>query len=362
MPPMNPGSFKGGFASSFKNSFKQLTGSNRKTVPEPAQFTWQRPGQVTDGPFRTHYQLTGPANGRLVVCIHGMGTYSSPIFEDLVPLLERAGFLVLQYDLLGMGFSHSSPNGTYTDKMFVSQLESLIEHLNLSESPFDIIAHSSGAALAVKYAHRHPRVQSLVLLSPTGLCGKPNSIGCFGRNQEVYGVIGVTEKNWRSGFESHQGAVALREQELVDHQKLMYENNPAAKEAVALFAQQFPQHDLEHELISVTNRTNRKVLIGWGKYDKVVPMHPNLDRWKKILNDSPSKVEYEIVDGGHFFHLEQRHLSLIRITNFLVGYAAVVNKELSTVPPVDESPRNDSQALSQASTIGGGPKKAFLEF
>ena len=58
----------------------------------------------------THYTLTGPSNGRLAVCVHGM-TLASYTFTDVSQMLGQAGFRVLRYDLFGRGLSTGPPPG-----------------------------------------------------------------------------------------------------------------------------------------------------------------------------------------------------------------------------------------------------------
>jgi hypothetical protein len=76
----------------------------------PKELVWKRPGKMSkgiEGRFITHFRLAGPPEGRLVVCIHAMGT-SSFFFDGLAYELAGKGFLVLQYDLMGMGYSKAA--------------------------------------------------------------------------------------------------------------------------------------------------------------------------------------------------------------------------------------------------------------
>ncbi len=68
-------------------------------------YVWKRPGEMSTGKHPTHYRLSGPPEGRLVICIHAMGT-ASFFFDELAHLLAGKGFLVLQYDLMGAGYSN----------------------------------------------------------------------------------------------------------------------------------------------------------------------------------------------------------------------------------------------------------------
>src|SRR5690349_4817006 len=84
------------------------------------------PGQfakLTDG--YTHYQLSGPQDGRVVVLAAG---FSVPyyIWDPTFNALTSAGFRVLRYDYYGRGYS-DRPGIAFTDEMYVRQLEELLQ-------------------------------------------------------------------------------------------------------------------------------------------------------------------------------------------------------------------------------------------
>jgi pimeloyl-ACP methyl ester carboxylesterase len=121
----------------------------------------------------THYNLSGPSNGRLAVCVHGM-TLASYTFTDLSITLTHAGYRVLRYDLFGRGLSSGPPPGAPCNtKTYVAQLELLLQGLGLwAEASHNgvLIGASLGGAIAAAFCAAHRELFSqLVLVAPVGL-------------------------------------------------------------------------------------------------------------------------------------------------------------------------------------------------
>ena len=134
------------------------------------------PGQfieLSDG--ITHYELSGLADGPVVILVHG---FSVPyyIWDTTFAELTGAGFRVLRYDLYGRGFS-DRPRIDYDGALFERQIVELIESLELEE-PLDIVGLSMGGAVVVRLpTSRWPRPGSAVSRSAFSadkdrLCGR----------------------------------------------------------------------------------------------------------------------------------------------------------------------------------------------
>lgn len=114
-----------------------------------------------------HYRLTGPADGPLVVMIHGFSVPSF-VWNDYVKPLNDAGFRVLAYDNYGRGFS-DRPATRYDAAFMDRQLDELLKALKIDRR-VDLVGYSMGGAIATIFAARHPeRVRSLTLIAPAGL-------------------------------------------------------------------------------------------------------------------------------------------------------------------------------------------------
>ena len=63
----------------------------------------------------------------------------------------------LMYDISGRGYSHSQTKHPMTIQLFVTQLEELLEALNIPPSTkLQIVAWSMGTIVGTKYAYDHP--------------------------------------------------------------------------------------------------------------------------------------------------------------------------------------------------------------
>jgi len=112
----------------------------------------------------THYELTGPENGQVVVLIHG-ATIPMYMWDVQVDAFSKAGFRVLRYDMYGRGYS-DRPDGDYSQAFFRKQLLDLLDALKISQ-PVDLVGVSMGGAMAVDFTANHPdRVKDMALISP----------------------------------------------------------------------------------------------------------------------------------------------------------------------------------------------------
>lgn len=112
----------------------------------------------------THYNLTGPIDGTLVVLVHG-GTIPVWTWNKQTKALNEAGFRVLSYDQYGRGYS-DRPKVTYDQELYKQQLLELVDKLGLHQK-FDLIGLSVGGGTAVNFTAHYPdRVRKLILISP----------------------------------------------------------------------------------------------------------------------------------------------------------------------------------------------------
>lgn len=118
--------------------------------------------ELSDGV--THYELTGPDDGPVVVLIHG-GTIPFFAWDAQVPALVDAGFRVLRYTQFGRGYS-DRPALDYDRELYQRQLVELLDALDI-KGPVHVVGVSFGGATAATFAQEHPeRVDKVALIAP----------------------------------------------------------------------------------------------------------------------------------------------------------------------------------------------------
>ena len=116
--------------------------------------------RITTGGVDISYVDTG--DGDPIVFLHGNPT-SSYLWRNIIPHLEPAG-RCLAPDLMGMGESGSSPNGSYRFADHSAILDQWFEDLGLT-SDVTLVVHDWGSALGFHWAKRHPeRIKGLVYM------------------------------------------------------------------------------------------------------------------------------------------------------------------------------------------------------
>jgi len=136
---------------------------------------------VSVGGHRLHYEVEGPANGRAVVLVHGLGGRAED-WRDLAPYVAKAGFRVYLPDLIGYGRSEKPADFSYSVHDEADVVVGFLDALELKQ--VDLGGWSMGGAIVQHVAADHPdRVRRLLLFDSAGLyAGISESIGsarCF---------------------------------------------------------------------------------------------------------------------------------------------------------------------------------------
>jgi pimeloyl-ACP methyl ester carboxylesterase len=112
----------------------------------------------------THYELSGPEDGQVVVLLHG-ATIPMYAWDAQVKPLTDAGYRVLRYDMYGRGYS-DRPDGDYSQAFYRKQLADLLDALKVKQ-PVDLVGLSMGGGLAMDFTANYPdRVKDVALVAP----------------------------------------------------------------------------------------------------------------------------------------------------------------------------------------------------
>ena len=134
----------------------------------------------------THFQWSGPEDGPVAVCIHGLTTPSF-VWRSTTTGLVDQGFRVLTYDLYGRGFS-DRPSGVQDQAFFLRQLNDLLQDQKVT-GQLTVIGYSMGGVVAAAFASAHPdRVRDMILLAPAGM--KTQGFGLL-RQISLIPVVGL---------------------------------------------------------------------------------------------------------------------------------------------------------------------------
>jgi pimeloyl-ACP methyl ester carboxylesterase len=109
---------------------------------------------------------TGTANGRTAVLLHGRNFFGE-YWKETIAFLAAAGWRVVVPDQIGFGKS-SKPDIALSFHALARNTKALLDELRIARA--DVIAHSMGCMLAVRFALMYPdAVGSLTLEGPIGL-------------------------------------------------------------------------------------------------------------------------------------------------------------------------------------------------
>ena len=272
----------------FNEESKTLDDNIRRGLP--GQFI-----KLSDG--YVHYELSGPDDGPVVILIHGISAHYF-VWDDTHPVLTKAGFRVLRYDLYGRGFS-DRPNVTYDEQLFDRQLLELLSALKIRE-PADLVGSSMGGAIAVIFAARHPeKARKLLLIDPAGY---PVNLPLAGRMVRLP-VVGdyltyafgnpIMLRGFKDYFSKLDKLSAFSEKY---RQQTQY---TGFKRAILSTLRNF-NLDNQKTAYETVGKQGRQVMLIWGREDKIIPFSNN-EMIRAVIRD----VDFHAIDAaGHLPHYE----------------------------------------------------------
>lgn len=257
----------------------------------------------------THYEMAGPADGDIIVLVHGLSV-PAYIWDPTFAALSQAGLRVLRYDLYGRGFS-DRPNAVYNLDLFVQQLVDLLEALEIS-TPVGLAGLSMGGPIAASFSVRfHERVNKLCLIDPAGFIDwHPLPI----RLLRLPGVGELLMKYYGEQFVVNgQAGDFYRPQPFPEYgEKARPQMCYKGYQRALLSTLRKGPLNGQSELYQQLGRMQIPVLFVWGKEDQTFPF----DLSSKALALVPQAELLAVDESGHIPHYERSNLVNPRLVNF----------------------------------------------
>ena len=119
------------------------------------------------GTLRLHYLDEGPADGPVVLCLHGEPSWCY-LYRKMIPLFVAAGLRVIAPDLVGFGRSDKPVRREdYSYAAHVRWVLALLDGLQLDD--LTLVAQDWGGLIGLRLVAEHPHRFARVSLSNTGL-------------------------------------------------------------------------------------------------------------------------------------------------------------------------------------------------
>ncbi len=267
------------------------------------------PGQfarLTDG--YTHYELGGPSDGRVVVLAAG-ASVPYYIWDPTFDALTKAGFRVLRYDYYGRGYS-DRPDIPFTQDLYVRQLAQLLDALHISQ-PIDLAGLSFGGSVITSVADKYPsRIRSLIYMDPA--FRTPLTLSPLESMPHLWSFITAiaNERLWAEG----QLADFLYPQRFPDwparyRVQMQYRGFRRSRLSDLAVNADVDQRDE----VQRVGRSQRPVLIVWGKQDPNVPFEFS----ESLLQQMPFARLLAVDDAGHLPQWEKPDIVQPAIVAFL---------------------------------------------
>lgn len=277
---------------------KMLDDGARRSAP--GSFLTLPAGQV-------HYELAGPADGRVVVLVHG---FSVPayIWEPTFQRLKREGFRVLRFDTFGRGWS-DRPDAAYDGAFYDAQLDAILTQLDL-HGPIDLVGLSFGGFFVAHYAATHPeRIRTLTMVDPLTAGRKvPLQYSLPVVGEWFYQILAVP------GLADGVSRDFLHPERFPGWEDLYRPQMSYAGFGRALLRtmQALQQEDFA-ALYAAIERARYPVLLVWGRQDTVLPI-AGAERIRGVVK----RTEFLVVDeAGHLPQLERPEVFEPRLLAFL---------------------------------------------
>ncbi len=246
----------------------------------------------------THYELSGPVDGKPVVLVHG---FSVPffIFDITFEFLVKSGYRVLRYDLFGRGFS-DRPHAAYNIQLFVRQLKGLLDALNFKD--IALLGLSMGGPITASFIRQYPGyVSKHVLIDPAGVQQTVLGHGLAALKLSIFGELAFGL--FGSDVMVKSLASDLFDPKAVEHFQNQYKIQMQFKgfKRALLSTMRSNMLDSFYETFADVGRLQKPTLLFWGMDDTTTPFSNS----EILLTALPDAEFHAIENCGHIPHFEK---------------------------------------------------------
>ncbi|MBL0170882.1 MAG: alpha/beta hydrolase [Gemmatimonadaceae bacterium] len=257
----------------------------------------------------THYDVSGPDTGRVVLLVHG---FSVPmyIWDSTFSALGAAGYRVIRYDLYGRGWS-DRPDAAYDGPMYDAQIDELLDSLHVTQ-PVNLVGLSFGGFVTAHYVAGHARrVRTLTLVDPAASSSPlPGFLTLPVLGPWIWQVTQIPGKaeGQYSDFLHPEHYPTWADQ----YRPQMRYNGfgrSLLRSAVTM------SHTDFGALFAGVAKTSVPVLLIWGKQDQTVPI-----ALSEVVRTNVPLVDFFPVDSsGHLPHIEQAAIVNAKLQQFITA-------------------------------------------
>jgi haloalkane dehalogenase len=125
------------------------------------------PHYIEVGDYRVHYLDEGPADGEIVLMLHGEPSWSY-LYRKMIPVLTKAGYRSIVPDLIGFGKSDKPASmDTHTYKFHVDTMTELVKTIDLQKATF--FGQDWGSLIGLRVVAENEERFARVVLGNAGL-------------------------------------------------------------------------------------------------------------------------------------------------------------------------------------------------
>ncbi len=252
--------------------------------------------------------------GDAVMLLHS-GAWSSIEYRFIAEALDDT-YTVYLVDLPGFGYS-DKPQVTYSLSYLEEQMMAFVDQF--PEERFHLVGSSISGTLSILLASEYPeRVRSVTTISPVGFGSEINQSSIF-TQVPVLAEILFNPNKLIFNFVLDNGVLnSARLSEEFREELYAQSKLPKAQRAkLSILRSTLSIQGVQPELMSTLDTAavtvRQPILLLWGSEDTYTPIE-QLDHATSMM---PAANIYELVDTGHFAHIESPDLVLEYLLPFL---------------------------------------------